>query len=181
MKKLFCISVILFLITALFAQSAVTADFSDSAEAYALTFFKKLNQTQTKLTYMNKKGSLAKVGTETVKGNISGTVFYDVKIKGAGALVTLRYTNYCDEAGWVFDGEIITKSNMSQNGTFTGTVKMTTPDSEKTPALEVCYDKVLLVKGAPGGGNYLVKNLTAPEAPLAQVDYSVYLKSKEDD
>ena len=56
MKKLFCISVILFLITALFAQSAVTADFSDSAEAYALTFFKKLNQTQTKLTYMNKKG-----------------------------------------------------------------------------------------------------------------------------
>ena len=160
MKKLFCISVILFLITALFAQFAVTADFSDSAEAYALTFFKKLNQTQTKLTYMNKKSALAKVGTETVKGNISGTVFYDVKIKGAGALVTLRYTNYCDEAGCV---------------------KMTTPDSEKTPALEVCYDKVLLVKGAPGGGNYLVKNLTAPEAPLAQVDYSVYLESKEND
>lgn len=175
MKKLFCISIILICVSVLFAQAGGTAD------DYALTFFKKLNETQTKLTYMNKKGSLAKVGTETVKGNISGSVFYDVKIKGAGALVTLRYTNYCDEAGWVFDGEIITKSNMSQNGTFTGTVKMTTPDSEKTPALEVCYDKVLLVKGAPGGGKYLVKNLTAPEALLAQVDYSVYLKSKEDD
>lgn len=48
---------------------------------------------------MNKKSSLAKVGTETVNGLISGTCFYDVKIKGAGAIVTLRYTNYCDEAG----------------------------------------------------------------------------------
>ena len=96
----------LFLITATaFSQAATSTD------DYALTFFKKLNERQTKLTYMNKKGSLAKVGTETIKGNISGTVFYDVKIKGAGAVVTLRYTNYCDEAGWVFDGEIITNSN----------------------------------------------------------------------
>lgn len=175
MKRRLFFTFFLVLLSAIFAQT------TDSAEDYALTFFKKLNQTQTKLTYMNKKGSLAKIGTETVNGNISGTIFYDVKIKGAGAVVTLRYTNYCDEAGWIFDGEIITKSNMSQNGTFTGTVKMTTPDSEKTPELEVCYDNVLLVKGAPGGGKYLVKNLTASEAPLAQVDYSVYLKSKEDE
>lgn len=86
---------------------------------------------------MNKKGSLAKVGTETVNGNISGTVFYDVKIKVAGAVVT--------------------------------------------PSLEVCYDNVLLVNGVPGGGKYMVSNLTSPTTPPTQIDYSVYLKSKEYD
>ena len=157
------------IVSAAFAQSP-------SADEAALAFFKKMNETQTKLTYMNKKSSLAKVGTETVNGNISGTLFYDVKIKGAGAIVTLRYTNYCDEAGWVFDGEIITNSNMSQNGTFSGTVKLTTPQDCDTPNLEVNYDNVLLKKGLPGEGYYLV---TISGAAAEKVDYSVYLKSKE--
>ncbi len=154
----------------LFAQTNSTA----SAEDYAITFFKKLNETQKKLTYLNKKSALGKVGTETVSGNISGTVFYDVKIKGAGGLVTMRYTNYCDEEGWIFDGEIITNSNMSQNGTFTGTVKMKTPDGSGTPELEVCYNNVLLKKGAPGEGYYLV-SLSGTDP--VKVDYSAYQKS----
>ena len=95
------------MVSVMFAQAA-----KNSADDYALTFFKKLNDTQTKLTYMNKAGSLEKIGTETVNGNISGTLFYDVKVKGMGAVVTLRYTNYCDEEGWTFDGEILTYSNM---------------------------------------------------------------------
>ena len=169
MKRLISFTFIFLLLSVAFAQPA------GSAEDYALTFFKKLNQTQSKLTYMNKKGSLAKVGTETVNGDISGTIFYDVKIKGAGAVVTLRYTNYSDEAGWIFDGEIITKSNMAQNGTFSGIVKMTSPYADICPSLEICYDNVLLVKGTPGGGYYL---LTLPDPPPAQIDYSVYLKSK---
>ena len=169
MKKLISILLSLMIVSAAFAQSP-------SADEAALTFFKKMNETQTKLTYMNKKSSLAKVGTETVNGNISGTLFYDVKIKGAGAIVTLRYTNYCDEAGWFFDGEIITNSNMSQNGTFSGTVKLTTPQDCDTPNLEVNYDNVLLKKGLPGEGYYLV---TISGAAAEKVDYSVYLKSKE--
>ena len=169
MKKIFTLILSAFLFSFLFAAEP-------SAEDAALTFFKKLNESQTRLTYMNKKSSLAKVGTETVNGLISGSVFYDVKIKGAGGLVTLRYTNYCDEEGWIFDGEIITNSNMAQNGTFTGTVKMTAPAGSSIPSLEVCYDNVLLKKGAPGDGYYLVSMAGAsPE----KVDYSVYLKSKE--
>ena len=171
MKKLLSLFLVFLILSAAFAQSA-----SSAAEDYALTFFKKLNETQTRLTYMNKKGSLAKVGTETVYGKVSGSVFYDVKIKGAGGLVTLRYTNYCDEEGWIFDGEIITNSNMAQNGTFTGTVKMTAPQDSGTPSLEICYDNVLLKKGAPGEGYYL---LTIAGAAPQQVDYSVYQKSKE--
>ena len=120
---------------------------------------------------MNKAGSLEKVGTETVNGNISGTIFYNVKIKGLGAVVTLRYTNYCDEEGWVFDGEIITHSNMAQNGTFEGkiTIEGTAPGS-------VVYDNVILKKGQPGGGTYLV---TSTDFNNAEVEYTVYLKSKE--
>ena len=167
MKKIFTIIISSLLLSFVFAQTP-------SAEDAALTFFKKLNEAQTRLTYMNKKSSLAKVGTETVNGLISGTCFYDVKIKGAGALVTLRYTNYCDEEGWVFDGEILTNSNMAQNGTFSGTVKMQTPQGSDTPALELSYDYVRLVKGEPGSGYYLV---SLPGSAPAKVDYSVYQKS----
>ncbi len=174
MKKLFTLLLTLLIISTVFAQSSPSP--AGSVEEHALTFFKKLNETQTRLTYLNKKSSLAKVGTETVNGLVSGTVFYDVKIKGAGGLVTMRYTNYCDEEGWIFDGEIITNSNMSQNGTFTGTVKMTAPEGSGTPNLEVCYDNVLLKKGAPGSGYYLI---TIEGASPVKVDYSVYLKSKE--
>ena len=181
MKKLFCLIAILLFSAFLFAQNVQTSvggvDLAATAEENALFFFRKFNQTQTKLTYMNKKGSLAKVGTETVKGDISGTIFYDVKIKGAGAIVTLRYTNYCDEAGWIYDGEIITKSNMAQNGTFSGTIIMTSPAPEKCPSLQVCYDNVILVKGAPGGGYYQIKKIN--DQFIHQVDYTMYLKSKE--
>ena len=173
MKKLLSIIISFFLICSVFAQTSPSQ--AGSVEEHALTFFKKLNETQTRLTYLNKKSSLGKVGTETVNGLISGTCFYDVKLKGAGAIVTMRYTNYCDEAGWIFDGEIITHSNMSQNGNFTGTVKMKTPAGSGTPELEVCYDNVKLVKGEPGSGNYIV---TLKGSAPAEVIYSTYQKSK---
>ena len=162
MKKLTCFLLSIFLAVGLFADSP--------ADDYALTFFQKLDETQKRLTYMNKKGSLEKVGTETINGLISGTLFYDVKLKGLGAVVTLRYTNFSDEEGWVFDGEIITNSTMAQNGHFEGTVKV----SGKEPG-EVCYDKVVLKKGAPGDGVYLV---SLPGKAASEVDYSVYQKSK---
>ena len=165
MKKLTVLFFCFLSITLLFAQDAL------SAEDYAVTFFKKLNDTQAKLTYLNKKSSLEKVGTETINGNISGTLFYDVKVKGLGAIVTLRYTNYCDEEGWVFNGEIITHSNMAQNGNFEGVIKI----SGVAPG-EVCYDKVLMKKGAPGEGFYLV---TIKDSKTESVKYTAYQKSKE--
>ncbi len=169
MKKIICFTVLLLLTMIAFAEGTKSAG---SADDYALTFFKKLNKTQEKLTYMHKKGNLAKVGTETVNGNISGTLFYDVKIKGMGAVVTLRYTDFCDEEGWVYDGEVLTYSNMSQDGHFEGTIKV----SGIEPA-EICYDKVIMKNGAPGDGFYAVSFPNQQGTP-AKVDYSVYLKSK---
>ena len=168
MKKIFCFTLILFIAISLFAEGNPSSSPSD----YALTFFKKLNKTQEKLTYMHKKGNLAKVGTETVNGDISGTLFYDVKIKGMGAVVTLRYTNFCDEEGWVYDGEILTYSNMSQDGHFTGTIKVT-----GTSPAEICYDKVIMKNGAPGDGFYTVS--FPNQSDTAKVDYAVYLESKK--
>ena len=165
MKKLISLIFGFLILASIYAQSSL------SPEEYALKFFKKFNETQKKLTYMNKPGTLEKMGTETVKGNISGTVFYDVKIKGMGAVVTLRYTNYCDEEGWVYDGEIITHANMSQNGTFSGIIKVT----GVSPS-EVCYDNVIMKKGQPQGGYYL---LTQPDLPPVKIDYTLYLKSKD--
>lgn len=165
MKKIVCLSLIVFISSFLFAQDLI------NAEDYTLNFFRKFNKTQTKLTYMNKKSSLAKIGTETVNGDISGTVFYDVKFKGAGADVILRYTNYSDEEGWIFDGEIITHANMAQNGTFEGTIKV----SGEAPG-EISYDKVKLVKGNPGDGVYLI---LLPGKEQEEVSYTLYLKSKE--
>lgn len=165
MKKIITLIFGFLLFAVMFAEP------SQRAEDYALTFFKKFNETQKKLTYMNKAGSMEKMGTETVNGNISGTIFYDVKLKGLGAVVTLRYTNYCDEEGWIFDGEILTHSNMAQNGTFEGTIKVI----GEAPG-EISYDKVILKKGQPGGGNYLV---TTPDFKNEEASYTVYLKSKE--
>lgn len=161
----------LLIATLLFTQGLIAQGTTASADDYALTFFKKRNDTQTKLTYMNKTSVLEKVGTETVNGKLSGTLFYGVKIKGAGAEVTLRYTNYCDEDGWIFDGEVITRSNMVQNGTFAGTIKA----KGDFPG-EVHYDKVVMKKGLPASGKYLVR---VSNASPAEVDYTTYLKSKE--
>lgn len=166
MKKLPGLFICLFLISLTYAQETFT-----SPEDYALEFFKHLNQTQTKLTYMNKESAMAKVGTETVQGDISGSLFYNVKIKGLGAEVTLRYTNYCDEEGWTFDGEIITHSSMAQNGRFEGCVRV----SGIAPG-QIIYDEVKLVKGNPGDGNYIVESA---ENGKFKVSYEIYLKSKE--
>ena len=163
MKKIISILFCLIFSFVLYAQSSASAD------DYSLTFFRKLDQTQKRLTYLNKKGSLEKVGTETINGLISGTLFYDVKVKGMGAVVTLRYTNFSDEDGWVFDGEIITYSNMAKNGHFEGTIKV----SGKEPG-EVCYDRVIMKKGEPGEGVYLI---SLPGKPAAEVDFSMYQKS----
>ena len=166
MKKLIVLIFVLLFFMPIFAQS----DFSDTDD-YAFTFFKKLNETQNKLTYMNKSGALEKIGTETVKGDISGTLYYSVKIKGLGAVVVLRYTNYSDEAGWTYDGELFVYSNMVQDGTLGGFIEVT----GDFPGL-IDYENVQIKNGKPCSGYYLVSR-SGKQAE--RVDYKVYLKSKE--
>ena len=171
MKKFISVIFGVLLAASIFAQAEPAQITYKSADEYALAFFKKFNDTQKGLTYMNKSSSLEKVGTETINGKISGTLFYDVKIKGMGAEVTLRYTNFSDEPGWIYNGEVITHSNLAQNGTFRGmiTVKGIAPG-------QIIFDNVTMKKGKPASGNYIV---TMQGFPKAEVPYTVYLKSKE--
>lgn len=119
---------------------------------------------------MNKKNAMAKVGTETIYGLKSGSLYYNVKIKGLGAVVTLHYENYADEDGWLFDGDIITTSNMAQNGTLDGaiTVKGDCPGT-------VYYDKVILKDGKPGDGTYGVKQ---EGNERTEVSYKLYFEAE---
>ena len=87
-----------------------------------------------------------------------------------GAEVTLRYTNYCDETGWTFDGEVITTSSMLQNGSFKGTIKV-----QGIAPGQIVYDDVVMKKGKPASGNYIITN---SKFKNAKVSYTVFLKSK---
>ena len=104
MKKIFILFVLFSVFSLAFSQDSISENILDdfsventkipeiSNEEYAILYFKKINQTQTKLSYMNKKSSLAKIGTETINGDISGTLYYNVKVKGFGGVVTLQIT-----------------------------------------------------------------------------------------
>lgn len=164
-KKLFFLPLAMLFFCA-YAQETKLSD-----EEYFVKYIEELDKTQSYLTYMNKKGSLAKMGTETIEGKISGTLFYTVKIKGIGAEVILRYTNFCVEEGWTFDGDIIVNSNMAQDGPIAGTITV----SGEKPA-KVYYDDIYMKKGMPASGNYEVEQ---EGFPRGKVPYTVYVNLKK--
>lgn len=135
---------------------------------------------QKKLTLMHKPNDLDKVGSETVKGTISGTLGYNAKVAGLGAEITMPYTNYadnfiCDDSSigitFILNGNMDTTSNMSANGNMHETVQ--------------CYSKIIDVTDSASIGSTF-ENLsdTAKNAIIKKADthylcgmypgYSVY-------
>lgn len=168
-RKSFRCSVILLLlclaVQGAFAQSPATQE-----EEYAVLFFTKLNKTQKRLDLMNRDGYLTKLGKEEISGLISGTLSYKTSVKGLSGVVTLTYDNYCDESGWVFNGEIIVKSNMVANGSFDGKITVT-----GTNPGTVYYDKVTMKSGAAAGGTY---GIELSGRTRKEVDYSWFFKAE---
>lgn len=154
------------------AATGVSAQATSSTpeEAYFIQFLTELNKTQKRLDLMNRKGTLEKLGEEELNGLISGKVTYKTTIKGLSGIVTLTYENYCDDAGWVFNGQIIVKSNMAANGTFDGKISV----SGSNPGT-VYYDKVIMKSEKPAGGTYGVE-LSGKKR--VEVDYSLYFKAE---
>lgn len=152
------------------ATSGVYAQTATPEEEYLVQFFTRLNKTQKRLDLMNRDGYLSKLGSEQIDGLISGTLSYKTSVKGLSGIVTLTYTDYSDENGWIFNGQIIVKSNMLANGSFDGTitVKGTRPGT-------VYYDKVTMKSGAAAGGTYGVE---LPDGKRTEVDYSWYFKAE---
>lgn len=130
-------------------------------EQYILEFNKTIKSSQKKMDFFNRPGSTDKLGTETINGNISGTVLYSAQIAGFGANIVIRYDNYADsyidgnsELGVYFNltGNSDTSASMDQSGSMSGTITCTGmyPGS-------VSYDKIQIKGGNAGGGTYGVQ------------------------
>lgn len=129
-----------------------------SAWQYMREERKTVESSQKKLTLMHKPNNLDKVGSETINGDISGTLSYNAKVEGLGARITMPYKNYADSyigknpslgIYFLFNGDTNTTSNMSANGNMDGTVTC----SGMYPG-KVIYNNVEIKGGAAGGGTY---------------------------
>ena len=116
---------------------------------FFVLFNHKIGESYKRIELLNKKSNLAKLGKEEVTGKISGKIYYHAKVSGFGGLVTIRYENFSDEEGWVFNGEIITKANIKGNGNFDGKV-----DVSGLYNASVYFDKVKLEDNLPSEGTY---------------------------
>ena len=116
---------------------------------FFILFNHKINESYKKINLLNKKPNIAKLGKEEVAGNISGKVFYHAKISGLGEIVSIRYENYCDEEGWIFNGEIITRGKITGNGNFDGKVEISGLYNAT-----VYFDKAILGNNLPSAGTY---------------------------
>ena len=141
----------------------------DSRGYGALTrdqWFREYNATvkrsQAKLTLMHKSKDTDKLGSESAKGDISGSLSYNAKIDGLGARITMHYENYADYyAGgnpdfglyFLLTGDTNTSANMSANGTMDGT--NTAANSGMYPGYAK-YNKLEIKGGGAGGGYYIV-------------------------
>ena len=128
-------------------------------------FNKTMMSSQDKLTLMHKSGTTDKLGTETVKGAISGTLYYNASIAGLGGRVIMEYTDYADfyvegdkdadgnpDIYFLVNGNTNTSAEMSQDGTMDGTVTCVGMYPGK-----VYYDNIEIKGGAAGGGTYEIE------------------------
>ena len=145
-----------------------------SAWQYMREERKTVESSQKKLTLMHKSNNLDKVGSETINGNICGTLSYTAKVEGLGARITMPYTNYADSyisnnknlgIYFLFNGNTNTTSNMSANGNMDGTVTC----NGMYPG-SVIYNNVQIKGGAAGGGTYgVIRN--GIDSSAVQVDW----------
>lgn len=150
----------------------------------AIQFFREYNKTlinsQKKLTYMNNKDDLKKLGEETINGAISGTLYYKADSSGT---VVMTYTDYCDyyiggdpALGklFVMNGNTDTKIEgnlLSKNGHMQKAVEVTGMYRGT-----VTYNNVEIKSGAAGGGYYGVTTKNQNGEPILSdqhVDWKV--------
>ncbi len=105
-----------------------------------------------KLVLMNKPRKLQKLGKETKYGDNNGSVFYKTKVVGFSGVVTIHYTDYSDNDGWILNGNSNIKANLNANGKMFGTVTVSGDYNAK-----VSYDNLKIKKGNAGGGYYTVE------------------------
>ena len=133
-------------------------------EAFYVYFNNQLMKSYTKMTLMNKSNALGKLGHEETHGTYSGDFIYDAKVKGIGGIATMTYKNYSDDGISFFDGDMITKADMTASGTMDGTIKISGMYNGT-----VSYSDIKVKNSNAAGGTYKIK----PAGTQAKdIDYS---------
>lgn len=133
-------------------------------EAFYVFFNTTLKKSYPKMTIMNAKSALKKLGKEETTGDKSGKFLYEAKVKGMGGLATMTYQNYSDDGLVYFTGDMITKADMTSSGTMDGSMRMTGMYNGS-----IYFDKVIIKESKADGGTYGIK----PDGtPRKEIDYS---------
>lgn len=136
-------------------------------EAFYVFFNTTIKKSYPKMTIMNAKSALKKLGKEETTGNKTGKFSYDAKVKGMGGVATMTYQNYSDDNLVFFTGDMITKADMTSSGTMDGSVRMTGMYNGN-----IYFENVVIKEALPYAGTYGVK----PDGTTRkEVDYSLNL------
>ena len=133
-------------------------------EAFYVFFNTTLKKSYPKMTIMNAKSALKKLGKEETTGDKTGKFLYEAKVKGMGGLATMTYQNYSDDNIVFFTGDMITKADMTSSGTMDGQMQMTGMYNGT-----IYFENVTIKESKANAGTYGVK----PQgAPRKEIDYS---------
>ena len=81
-----------------------------TADQWFREYNKTIMRSQAKLTLMHKSSDTDKLGTETIKGDVSGSLTYKSNIAGLGAEIKMPYTDYadfyCGDGGTLYFGNV---------------------------------------------------------------------------
>lgn len=142
----------------LFAVLIYSAGSAYAQKAEAIDFYNACNQTvqscHRKMTLMNKRKNIQKLGKETARGTISGSVSYSAEVVGFGADVKMIYVNYSDRAGYVLNGRTSIRGKVDGSAAIKGTVRIS--DSFGNELGSICYDRLVIRKGNAADGGYIV-------------------------
>ncbi len=133
-------------------------------EAFYVLFNTTLKKSYPKMTIMNAKSALKKLGKEETTGDKSGKFLYEAKVKGMGGLATMTYQNYSDDNLVFFSGDMITKADMTSSGIMDGQMQMSGMYNGT-----IYFDKVIIKESKAHAGTYGVKPAGAQRK---EIDYS---------
>lgn len=154
-----------------------------TADQWFREYNKTIMRSQAKLTLMHKSSDTDKLGTETIKGDVSGSLTYKSNLAGLGAEIKMPYTNYadfyCGDGGKLYFGNLngfgsdynsLSEEQKSRclvyfilNGSTDTSCNMSANGSMSNSVTctgmypgVATYNNLKIVSGAAGGGYYLV-------------------------
>lgn len=142
-------------------SSEVTGYGALTALCYMNAYNESISASHHKLTLMNKRYALSKLGKETIEGDMNGEVFYHARVRGFFGVVTLDYRDFEDISGWTLRGNTDVKANIWANGKMLKTVRCV----GMYPGA-VNYDHIKIKKGKAHGGYYTVSRVGFPDAEI---------------